>query len=240
MNLSKEPAFTVPVYKGVVDGFEEINKVLAEDIARRAKSDVNVKKNTHGGWSSTKDLLDWPAAVQSGFTKTVHEVAKRVMLDHNLFDERTKNFDFNILLEAWANVLPKGGYHGVHLHSNCILSAVYYVQCGQPDADDLSGAFELVPPMPQASVTTPGVKGPQPFRIKPTPGLLFIFPSWLHHFVHLNRDDTPRMSIAINMRGNYVRKAPPEQEQPAAKQPAAKQRAAKQPAKRRTRKKTAA
>lgn len=206
MNLSKEAAFTVPIYKGMMDDHEKINKVLAADIAKRAKSDRNLKKNTHGGWSSSKDLLDWPSSVESGFTKRIHEIAKRLMLDQNIFTEETQGFDFNILLEAWANVLPKSGYHGVHLHSNCVLSAVYYVQCAEPEEDSLSGAFELVPPMPQASLMTAGTRGPAPFRVKPKPGLFFVFPSWLHHFVHMNRDATPRMSIAINMRGNYVTK----------------------------------
>ena len=34
--------------------------------------------------------------------------------------------------------------------------------------------------------------------IRPVPGLLVLFPSWLYHFVHPSTADTPRISIAFN------------------------------------------
>ena len=38
----------------------------------------------------------------------------------------------------------------------------------------------------------------QRMLIRPTPGLLVMFPSWLYHFVHPMASDTPRISIAFN------------------------------------------
>ena len=47
-------------------------------------------------------------------------------------------------------------------------------------------------------VDTPGSPYGQRMLIRPVPGLLVLFPSWLYHFVHPSTAYSPRISIAFN------------------------------------------
>ncbi len=82
-------------------------------------------------------------------------------------------------LSMWATLLDGGGEITTHIHEQSWLSGAYYVTV--PDAvaagtDDLAGWFEYGRP----SVALPGHE-PVLGHIRPEPGLLILFPSYLHH-----------------------------------------------------------
>ncbi|HSG56396.1 MAG TPA: 2OG-Fe(II) oxygenase family protein [Paracoccaceae bacterium] len=114
--------------------------------------------------------------------------------------------DLNWTLQAWANVNLKGDYHNLHNHPHSWLSGTYYVAVPeQPEAahrSDLNpGAISFFDPRPQANMTAivgDGQFDPE-FRLQPKAGDLFLWPAFLHHLVHPNMADDPRLSISFNV-----------------------------------------
>ena len=111
-----------------------------------------------------------------------------------------------VSVQAWANVNAKGDYHNLHNHPHSWLSGTYYldvpVQPSPTGRDDLNpGSISFFDPRGAANMTAlrnDGQFDPE-YRRLPKPGELFLWPAFLHHFVHPNLADTPRISISFNV-----------------------------------------
>ena len=102
---------------------------------------------------------------------------------------------------ARANINPPGGRNKMHHHPNNFLSAVYYLQTPEAEAEDRI-LFE--DPRPQASVMMPRVvqfnrHNGNVLTFKVRPGRLVMFPAWMLHQVRPYRGDVERISIAMNL-----------------------------------------
>lgn len=115
-------------------------------------------------------------------------------------------YDLTWALQAWPNVNLKGDYHNLHNHPHSWLSGTYYVampdQTGATHRTDLNpGAISFYDPRPQANMNA--ILGDGQFdpehRKLPRAGDLFLWPSFLHHLVHPNMVDDPRISISFNV-----------------------------------------
>ena len=111
-----------------------------------------------------------------------------------------------VSVQAWANVNAKGDYHNLHNHPHSWLSGTYYldvpVQPNSTGRDDLNpGSISFFDPRGAANMTAlrnDGQFDPE-YRRLPEAGELFLWPAFLHHFVHPNMADTPRISISFNV-----------------------------------------
>ena len=101
----------------------------------------------------------------------------------------------------------KGDYHNLHNHPHSWLSGTYYISVpDQSDADifrsDLNpGAISFFDPRPQANmnaIRNDGQVDPE-HRLLPSAGDLYLWPAFLHHLVHPNMADLPRISISFNV-----------------------------------------
>jgi uncharacterized protein (TIGR02466 family) len=107
---------------------------------------------------------------------------------------------FGLGLTAWAMVMDDGHYTVMHDHPEATWSSAYYADAGDSDYDvhPDSGALVLIDPRR----ATGGVQGldlfPGTFQLRPTTGMLVIFPGWLQHYVHPYRGHRPRVAIAAN------------------------------------------
>ncbi len=110
-------------------------------------------------------------------------------------------------LQAWPNVNFKGDYHNLHNHPHSWLSGTYYLhvpdqQNAETFRDDLNpAAISFFDPRGAANMTSirnDGQFDPE-FRRNPRAGELFLWPSFLYHFVHPNLVDEPRLSISFNV-----------------------------------------
>jgi uncharacterized protein (TIGR02466 family) len=110
-------------------------------------------------------------------------------------------------VQAWVNINRRGDYHNLHNHPHSWLSGTYYVAMpDQPTAtkgrSDLNpGAISFFDPRAQANMTSvrgDGQFDPE-FRQTPQPGALLLWPSFLHHLVHPNMADDPRISVSFNV-----------------------------------------
>jgi uncharacterized protein (TIGR02466 family) len=104
-------------------------------------------------------------------------------------------------LEAWANVSRLGHFNRTHTHAGTTWSGTYYVDPGDPPPEDEYGTpIHFFDPCQGRSNTFMPLIVPISVLIRPEPGLMIIFPSYLPHMVYPHRGSRPRISIAFNLR----------------------------------------
>lgn len=93
----------------------------------------------------------------------------------------------------WVNVLPQGGSHTSHIHTNAVLSGTYYVTAPEGSSpivfEDPRLAMMMAAPPRKISVYESRV---------PKAGTLMLWESWLRHEVPMNRAPEDRISVSFN------------------------------------------
>lgn len=99
----------------------------------------------------------------------------------------------------WVSVMPEGGSHTSHIHTNSVISGTYYVAV--PDG---SGPIVFEDPRSGLLMAAPPRKSSAPREIQtqvsetPKAGTLLLWESWLRHEVPLNRSHGNRISVSFN------------------------------------------
>lgn len=172
------------------------------EICKQASKDVlNIIKNEehydHGHLGDvTYDNLHTRKEFQD-LVRLVNMYARSFSIDALGVD-----FDDLTLSCMWSNTHNSGSYHPTHIHPNCFLSGVLYVQC---PPSEWPGNLELHDPRPAKLCHYPDyIKNScltnEKESINPEVGRLVLFPSWLPHSVAMYKSDSnePRISIAFN------------------------------------------
>jgi uncharacterized protein (TIGR02466 family) len=196
MELKVTPAFPTPIGKVQIPDPDAMNRDLRAIILAQEREYASLGRSNIGGWHSRPDFLTWRDPAVSAF-QTWLTWALRRMIDATA---GANAFDGAVSLSAWATVCRTGSYHAPHSHPDSSWSGVYYVDPGTRSPNQsLSGVLEFLDPRAGVeAVTAPGDPYGEPFRVRPQPGLLVIFPSWLYHWVHPYTGETPRVAISFN------------------------------------------
>lgn len=191
-----EKLFSTPLVRFQVADHETLNKALLAEGARLRKASEGVSKSNRGGWHFEGNLFDNPApAVQQ-----LHEAAgQAVDATMRKIDSQADTASLRMKLFAWMNINPPMGFNAPHTHPGAHWSGVYYVS--QPDVEEgNSGMIEFLDPrsdLPHWRILQSPV-----FRVKkkirPKPGEIVMFPSYLVHWVYPNETDEERVSVAFN------------------------------------------
>jgi uncharacterized protein (TIGR02466 family) len=99
----------------------------------------------------------------------------------------------------WVNLLKSGGGHSGHIHPHAILSGTLYLEV-PPDAAGLRLEDPRLPLLMHAPARTPDApEDLQSFiTLRPEPGTIYLWESWLRHEVPQSRTKAPRLSISFN------------------------------------------
>lgn len=130
----------------------------------------------------------------SGLVDFIHRCSGNFAQQHH-WD--TKNFK-PVINALFANINPKFSFHPEHLHPYSHISGVFYVKSNSNNPainfKDPRMARWMMPP------AADGARAENTFhaRIKPEPGKLLMFPSWLEHGVPQNTADEDRISMSFN------------------------------------------
>lgn len=195
------PAFPTLIGRRQLANTASVNAALTALILEREQSSPSHNHANFGGWHSAGDLLEWPgdavATLRGWITESLQAMVQAsTQLPESQARNTTPRGAFRV--SAWANVARSGNYHRMHNHPANAWSGVYYVSAAE-STDSLAGVLEFYDPRPFTEmVETPGSPYGQRMLIRPVPGLLVMFPSWLYHFVHPSTADAPRISIAFN------------------------------------------
>lgn len=99
----------------------------------------------------------------------------------------------------WVNVMPEGGSHTSHIHTNSVISGTYYVSVPQG-----AGPIVYEDPRHALMMAAPQRLATAPREMKshisetPDAGTVLLWESWLRHEVPLNKADGLRISVSFN------------------------------------------
>jgi uncharacterized protein (TIGR02466 family) len=106
--------------------------------------------------------------------------------------------------QSWLSYKHPGQHHTTHSHPNSLISGVFYF--GEPTNNTPAIKFHKLEGGMNVSYMSPKIikdkrelkYAQKEFSIEFTPGLLLLFPSYLHHSVPLNKTEKTRCSLAFN------------------------------------------
>jgi uncharacterized protein (TIGR02466 family) len=157
-------------------------------LSARAANPAPAGRTNRSGWNSKEmDVLERPVwaplrqAIYSGCAAALAEMGRGGQA---------------FQLQSWVNLHDRGGFNFLHLHEGSLLSGSFYLK-----APAGSGALAFRDPRP--GVIHGGIKGPVPnghadIHLRPSTGLLVLFPCWMEHYVEPHESDEPRICIAFN------------------------------------------
>jgi uncharacterized protein (TIGR02466 family) len=99
-------------------------------------------------------------------------------------------------LQSWINLHDRGGFNFLHMHEGSLLSGSFYLSVP-------AGSGQFVFRDPRPGILMGSVKGGIPnghadIHLRPSDGLLVLFPCWLEHYVEPHESDEPRITVAFN------------------------------------------
>jgi uncharacterized protein (TIGR02466 family) len=157
-------------------------------LALRAASPAPAGRTNRGGWNS-KEMQVLEQAVWAPLRQAVHSACAAALAEMGL---RGQSFE----LQSWINLHDRGGFNYLHLHEGSLLSGSFYLSVPP-------GSGDLVFRDPRPGVIHGAVKGSFPnahcdINLRPSTGLLVLFPCWMEHYVEPHESDEPRICIAFN------------------------------------------
>jgi uncharacterized protein (TIGR02466 family) len=191
-------AFSTPIIVDHIEDAEAVNAALESVIVSRRREDKGINRsNTAGGWHSDTKLLHWAGDQVRPVVARMAGLADSHVVDKQARPGQRRGW----MLEAWANVNETGAANAPHSHGACFWSAVYYVRIGEGEGGEIQFTD---PRMPAIEMHAPFLffrdsGGERLLRIRPEPGLILLFPSWLVHSVTPWQGEGLRISIAVNL-----------------------------------------
>ena len=116
----------------------------------------------------------------------------------DIIDKLNYNVQDIEITGMWGNILKPGETHPPHTHSNNFLSGVFYLE------SDAETGIIFSDPRPAADVLVPRKKtktneNSNLLSYISKQNRLIIFPSWLVHWVPINKSKRDRISISFNV-----------------------------------------
>ena len=173
---------------------EQASLMLAQDDL------VGIKwceKHGYQGYTSFASINDLPAQIPA------FKALEKILDRHGAQFAKALQWDIRggkpVCDSMWVNVLPEGGSHTSHIHTNSVISGTYYVCVPQG-----AGPIVYEDPRHAMMMAAPPKKQNAPrehqSQISETPevGSLLLWESWLRHEVPVNRAEGLRISISFN------------------------------------------
>lgn len=188
--------FATPILQFRAQGHEALNATLMAEAAKMRAASDGAQKSNRGGWHSEGNLFD---AAADCFVQ-VHDMAQEAVWAANAkIGAKAPRDRLALKMFAWMNANPKGGFNAPHTHPGAHWSGVYYV--AQPEVDEgTSGMIEFLDPrtdLPSWRILqAPSFRSKR--KLRPLPGDLILFPSYLVHWVYPNEAEGDRVTIAFN------------------------------------------
>ena len=184
-------------------GIQALKDLILQE---RARDNVGVQISNIGGWHSNTSMIDWGGEAARALAYKAMTMADACTIDAG----SPQKSRYGWVPEMWANVSGSGNANFHHTHPGSFWSAVAYIDDGYEGSSDVSlgGELQLLDPrMPMVRMTAPDLRfrdengHPQNNEpmIRPSTGLIVMFPSWLQHSVRAFYGRGTRISIAINL-----------------------------------------
>lgn len=192
-----ENMFPTPLFRFEVDDAASLNRALLGEIKARRAAEEGISKSNRNGWHSKSDLFDRKEPAQARLCQMLLVMLASVTRE---VAPETDFTDLQLVPDGWINVNPKGGYNSPHDHPGAFWSGCYYVKVPKGKGD--AGAIEFLSPHKplMGNNLVRGAITVDKMRVRPTEGLVLIFPGTMVHWVHPNDCEEERVTIAFNAR----------------------------------------
>jgi len=186
--------FSTPIWTSHLNEYQDVNKRMEEYIKKQMELDSKGKKASNiNGWHSENFNLKDEEVVF--FINTISIKIQKAMEDMGWDLKKNKIEIPNI----WSIINKRGSSNAMHIHSNSYISAAYYVK-----APEKCGDIVFYDPRQSRLVRKPKISklnnlNGEEVNIKPTDGLLVLFPSYLYHSVNENLSNEERIVISFNV-----------------------------------------
>ena len=186
--------FSTPIWASQIEDYQKINNDMLSYIINLQRLDpVGVIKSNFKGWHSKdfnlkdKEPKNFITAIKKNLNEALND------MNWNLVSQSVK------ISNMWAIVNEQSALNQKHQHSNSDISAAYYVE-----AHENCGDIVFYDPRPARTYKHPLAKSPNKLNatvnsIKPEPGMLVLFPSYLDHSVNTNLSNKKRIVISFNL-----------------------------------------
>ena len=186
--------FSTPIWTSLVENHKQINDKMEKYIKSLQKIDLTGRKVSNiDGWHSQNFNLNDEEVIF--FINSISPKIKKTMEDMG-WDLNNNKIE---ITNTWSIINTKGASNATHIHSNCYLSAAYYVKapkkCGDIVFHDPREAKLIRKPKTSES----NKLNAEEVNIQPQSGLLVLFPSYLYHSVNENISDSERIVISFNV-----------------------------------------
>ena len=191
--------FATPLISLRLDDAAPTNAALLAAITERRARDKGRLRSNQGGWQSGDDLFEWTGEAGARVLDACLSACAQHTDDLAMHPGQPR---FAWAPQAWANVSPPGAQNHAHAHPGAYWSAVYYVDDGGGTAglrleDPRFPLNRMV--QPDFRLKAEGIADHTEVTIRPEPGKMVLFPSWLRHRVPAHDGPRERVSIAINV-----------------------------------------
>lgn len=177
------------------DFIKEIdNEELKQYALMLRENSPGVVKSNFLGWQS--DILQIPNPQISLLVNLILEKS------NSLKSKLGFKEDYQLYLSnLWININHRSSFNRPHIHPDCLLAGVYYVECNENQGQLVFRNPSLVQ---QCIVNEDSLLEFTPYNsstwsVRPETGKLMIFPAWVEHYVEPNVTDEERISIAFNI-----------------------------------------
>ena len=200
-----EKLFSTPLFRFQCPDHQALNAELMDEMRRLRADDEGASKSNRGGWHSSGNLFDRDTACIASL-RALSETA--VLEASRKITTKVDPATLRLKLFAWMNANPPGGFNAPHTHPGAHWSGVYYVS--QPDVETgSSGMIEFL--NPRSDLPNWRILQARAFaakkKIRPQPGEMVLFPSYLVHWVYPNETEEERVTIAFNATFSKAKKA---------------------------------
>ncbi len=186
--------FATPIWTSLIENYQTINDKMEKYIRNQKEKDLKGKKvsNIEGWHSQNFNLKDDEIVF---FFQSITPNIQKAMEDMGWDLSKNKIEIPNI----WSIINKKRSSNAMHIHSNCYLSAAYYVK-----APNDCGDIVFHDPRQSRLIRKPKLLklnklNGEEVNIKPKEGLLVLFPSYLYHSVNESLSDNERIVISFNV-----------------------------------------
>lgn len=197
--MTTRPLFVTRLYEA--DLYEErLVSELAHSIRSLAQDDEAggfwSRAHDYPGYTSYASLDDLPRR------DPVFAGLARLLTRHAAIFARECSFELSRkpkLDSLWVNLLKGGGHHSAHIHPHSMISGTFYVEVPRR-----AGAIRFEDPRLPLMMAAPPRRADAPdelktfISIRPQPGLLLLWESWLRHEVLAASTREERLSISFN------------------------------------------
>ncbi|HBF48161.1 MAG TPA: hypothetical protein DDW91_17615 [Shewanella frigidimarina] len=186
--------FPTPVYTTMIP--EKFSKILPW-FYKQEMLDTEVDSTNYGSRSKDSYILNQPECntLREFILENITEYGTQLGYDYESYK----------LSQSWVSYKHPGQHHTMHSHPNSLISGVFYFGEGSQDTPAIK-FHNMISGVNSPYIQAKEIKdkrnfkyGQKEFSIEFTPGLLLLFPSYLHHSVPVNKSKLTRCSIAFNV-----------------------------------------